>query len=374
MDSCDVLIVGGGPGGAACAWQLRRAGLDVVVVDRARFPRDKTCAGWVTPQVLRALDVDLDEYSVTRTLQPITAFHVGLIGDEHEVTVRYPEPVSVGIRRCEFDDYLLRRAGARLWLGESFVSLRRDGSWWVVNDAIRTPMLVGAGGHFCPVARMLSPGDPPTRVVAAQEVEVPLDQVELPELREPNLVSLFFARDLTGYGWCFRKRSCVNIGFGQYESAALPKAVDAFVTFLAERGMARPRQPWRWHGHAYRLYQDRRAQVVDAGVLLVGDAAGLAYSESGEGIRPAVESGLLAASTIIAARGRYSLSALAPYERALTERLGVGRRRWPPALQRVRARVVSGLAPSMLTSAWFVRRVLVNRWFLHAAEQPLVTA
>ena len=343
-------------------------------MDRTRFPRDKTCAGWVTPQVLRELEVDLDEYSATRTLQPITAFHVGLIGDERDVTVRYPEAVSVGIRRCEFDDYLLRRAGARLRLGESFGSVRREGRAWIVNDGIRTPMLVGAGGHFCPVARMLSPGDPPTRVVAAQEVEVPLDQVELPELREPNLVSLFFARDLTGYGWCFRKRTCVNIGFGQYESAALPKAVDAFMAFLAERGMARPRQPWRWHGHAYRLYQDRRARVVDAGVLLAGDAAGLAYSESGEGIRPAVESGLLAASTIVAARGSYTSSALAPYERALTERLGVRRRRSAPVLHRIRTRAVSRLAPSVLTSAWFVRRVLIDRWFLHAAEQPLVTA
>ena len=53
MDSCDVLVVGGGPAGSACAWKLRQAGLDVIVMDRAAFPRDKVCAGWITPQVRR---------------------------------------------------------------------------------------------------------------------------------------------------------------------------------------------------------------------------------------------------------------------------------------------------------------------------------
>ena len=56
MERCDVLVVGGGPAGSSCAWRLRRAGLDVVVLDRKAFPRDKVCAGWITPQVARALE------------------------------------------------------------------------------------------------------------------------------------------------------------------------------------------------------------------------------------------------------------------------------------------------------------------------------
>ena len=52
VDTCDVVIVGGGPAGSACAWRLRQAGLEVVVIDKAIFPRDKVCAGWITPQVL----------------------------------------------------------------------------------------------------------------------------------------------------------------------------------------------------------------------------------------------------------------------------------------------------------------------------------
>ena len=52
MDACEVLIVGGGPAGSACAWALRNRGCDVVVMDKATFPRDKVCAGWITPAVL----------------------------------------------------------------------------------------------------------------------------------------------------------------------------------------------------------------------------------------------------------------------------------------------------------------------------------
>ncbi|MGH8709796.1 MAG: FAD-dependent oxidoreductase, partial [Burkholderiales bacterium] len=48
-DSCDVLIVGGGPAGSTCAWQLVRASFDVLVLDKHTFPRDKVCAGWITP-------------------------------------------------------------------------------------------------------------------------------------------------------------------------------------------------------------------------------------------------------------------------------------------------------------------------------------
>ena len=59
MESCDVLIVGGGPAGSTCAWQLRQAGLDVLVMDKQTFPRDKVCAGWITPAVVESLELDL---------------------------------------------------------------------------------------------------------------------------------------------------------------------------------------------------------------------------------------------------------------------------------------------------------------------------
>lgn len=171
MENCDALIVGGGPAGSSCAWQLHRHGLDVLVMDKASFPRDKVCAGWITPAVVEALCLDTGDYARQHVLQPITAFRTGMI-DGHDMETRYPYAVSYGIRRRELDDYLLRRSGARLQLGQGLDSLARDGKRWIVNDSISTPLVIGAGGHFCPVARFMGAklgADEP--VIAAKEIE-----------------------------------------------------------------------------------------------------------------------------------------------------------------------------------------------------------
>ena len=152
MDECDVLVVGGGPAGSTCATRLVRAGLDVVVIDRSQFPRDKVCAGWITPQVIETTGLDIDDYRQGRTFQPIRGFRTGAIGRPGSVETAYRREVSFGIRRIEFDHYLLQRSRARLKLGVSVAGIRREGPAWIVNDSIRTSMLVGAGGHFCPIA------------------------------------------------------------------------------------------------------------------------------------------------------------------------------------------------------------------------------
>src|SRR5579864_699317 len=104
MDSCDLLIVGGGPAGSSCAWTLRASGLRVVILDKSAFPRNKICGGWVTPQVFESLQINLPAYARGRTLQPIYGFRVGSLSggaNAHDVNVSYDHPVSYGIRRCE---------------------------------------------------------------------------------------------------------------------------------------------------------------------------------------------------------------------------------------------------------------------------------
>ena len=368
METCEVVIIGGGPAGSSCAWSLHQAGLDVVVVDRAVFPRDKVCAGWITPQVLDDLRFDPDEYRHGRTFQPITAFRVGVIGDGDVVDASYDHAVSFGIRRCEFDDFLLRRSGARLLLGASPTTIRRDGPRWIVNERLCAPMLVGAAGHFCPVARLLNGAPARAPLVAAQEMEVPIDpdicriSGERPEL--------YFCPDLSGYGWCFRKGDYVNIGFGRLKPHGLPGATAEFLEFLNMRWSTRLALSAAWHGHAYLLSASSGRRAVDDGVILAGDAAGLAYPQSGEGIRPAIESGLMAASTIVEADGCYSRDRLQPYVTRLQERWGEG------GLSRLLSRIVpksvpAALGPRLIRTPWFVRRVVLDRWFLPAQEPAL---
>ena len=268
--------------------------------------------------------------------------------------------MSYGIRRCEFDDYLLRRAGARLILGEAVREVAREGSDWVVNGRIRAPMLVGAGGHACPVARHLRGGEDATvPVIRAQEAEYPIPdggagavQGEAPEL--------YFCPDLAGYGWVFRKGGYLNVGLGREDPKDLPGQVQRFCAWLRETGRL-AEDPPAFKGHAYRLYDGAMTTPVADGVVLVGDAAGLAHPQTGEGIRPAAESGLAAAAVIREAAWEYHRDRLAGYVERLHGRLGrpgSGTPGWIPGSAR------RALGRAMLGSPWLTRRVVLEGWFL----------
>ena len=371
MESCDALIIGGGPAGSSCAWQLRRHGLDVMVMDKESFPRDKVCAGWITPAVIEALQLDTRAYARQHVLQPITAFRTGLI-DGGELETHYPDTVSYGIRRREFDDYLLQRSGARLRLGEPLESLQRDGKQWIVNDAISTPLVIGAGGHFCPVARFmgakLGAGEP---AISAKEIEFEMDNLQryVCQVRG-DTPELYFCRDLKGYGWCFRKGDHLNIGLGREDNHLLTERLKHFCDFLKLRGRIPEDIPDHFHGHAYLLYGHSMRKQLDDGMLLVGDAAGLAYPQSGEGIRPAVESGLIAAATIFKAKGNYSRQQLLPYANRLVARFGDAASSGSTGSTFLR----NLLAAKLLESKWFTRHVVLDRWFLHSHQAALQTA
>jgi len=371
MEHCDVLIIGGGPAGSSCAWQLRRQGMDVIVMDKASFPRDKVCAGWITPAVVQALHLDIEDYANQHVLQPITAFHTGLI-DGGELEIHYPDTVSYGIRRREFDDYLLRRSGARTLLGQPLKSLHRDGRNWIVNESISAPLVIGAGGHFCPVARFMGAklgADEP--VIAAKEVEFEMDQLQRYECQvRGDTPELYFCRDLKGYGWCFRKDDYLNIGLGREGGHCLSEHLDYFCSFLKQHGRIPHDFPNDFHGHAYLLYGHAVRKQIDDGMLLIGDAAGLAYPQSGEGIRPAVESGLMAAAVIREAQGDYSSLKLLPYSARLVARFGASKKSGEIAFTPVRGY----LARMLLGNSWFTQSVLLDRWFLHANQAALQTA
>ena len=369
MDSCDVLIVGGGPAGSSCALALRDSGLDVLIIDRSVFPRHKLCGGWITPLVLEELDIDPQHYAPGRTLQPIAGFRLSSIGGP-QTDVRCESVVSYGIRRCEFDEYLLRRSGARLREGEPITSIERPDGGWLVNGAIRARVLVGAGGHFCPVSRYLGNKGAPAPVVA-QEIEFEMDTAQAATSKiAGDLPELFFCRDMRGYGWIFRKDNFLNVGLGRTDSHEISGHVKNVVGYLKKtRDVEVPGNGIS--GHAYGLFGHSQRTIVEGGVVLIGDAAGLAYPESGEGIRPAIESGLIAAHAILSATGDYSARQLALYSELLTQRLQRERSRLDTLSKLLPHTMREMLGRRLLRSNSFCRNVVIDRWFLRVAEQRL---
>lgn len=371
MDTFDVLIAGGGPAGSSCAWRLRDSGLKIAILDKQTFPRDKVCGGWITPEVFDALNIDPSEYGRGRVLQPITGFLTGSMG-ETPVETRYDKAVSYGIRRCEFDHYLLQRSGACLRLGAPLTRVERSYGEWIINSQIRARMLLGAGGTFCPIARFLGAKVNRETVVAAQEAEFELNERQLATCSvRAEIPELYFCSDLKGYGWCFLKQNVLNVGLGRLDPHSLVSHVAEFLQFLKAAGRIVLDVPAPF-GHAYLLYGMSNRQLVDDGLMLIGDAAGMAYAQSGEGIRPAIESGLLAASVIAAAGGNYNRERLEPYCASLVQRFGKSENQWAARVGRhMPAGVISSVGRRLLATHWFSRAIVLDRWFLHHHEPAL---
>lgn len=372
MDAHEVLIVGGGPAGSTCAWQLRRAGFDIAILDQAKFPRDKVCGGWITPQVVQELDLDLADYARQHTLQPITAFRTSRLGDP-QLCTRYEHAISYGIRRCEFDHYLLQRSGATLYAGVPLAALESRDGGWMVNGHIKAKVVVGAGGHFCPVAMHLGARFNAEAIIAAQETEFQMTAAEAAACTiAAEIPELFFCPDMKGYGWCFRKGDFLNVGLGRMDRHALGDHVSRLLGYLKRVGKIGfdLRSPLR--GHAYLLYGRSQREITADGLLLIGDAAGLASPQSGEGIRPAVESALLAAVVIAGAQGRYDRGHLARYQSLLAWRFGrAPRDLWTRCGQHLPAGITRALARLLFHRASFVRQVVLQRWFLQSDQAAL---
>jgi flavin-dependent dehydrogenase len=350
--------------------------MNVAVIDKKSFPRDKVCAGWVTPAVIDTLHLDTDDYAAQHTFQPITAFVTGMLQGKSVIT-RYDKPVSYGIRRCEFDDYLLRRSGATVLGGEKIASMEKSKGQWTINGKYTTPILVGAGGHFCPVARHLGakPGSSEA-TVSAQEIEFEMSPEQVRNCHvDAQTPELYFCRDLKGYGWVFRKQNYLNIGLGRQDNRKLTGHITEFVKWLQQENRIPADIPEKFHGHAYLLYGENDRPLIDDNVIVIGDAAGLAYSQSGEGIRPAVESALLAAQTILSCEGDYGEQNLAPYVTQLQARLGQRTNKASTSSSNsVFHKWLPAIGELALSNGWFSKHVVIDRWFLHRQQGALVVA
>lgn len=292
MRLADAIVIGGGPGGSSCAWKLREAGLDVLLLDKAAFPRTKLCAGWVTPEALADLEIDPDDCPI------------GILRFEElnihwrAITVR-PRSRQYSVRRLQFDDFLLHRAGVTV-LRHKASRIRRDGGDYVVDDEFRCRYLIGAGGTACPVYRAFFEDRSPRNrnlQTATYEQEFAYDW------EDPACHLWFFDGGLPGYAWYVPKANgYINVGLGgmavqmKRRGGHIRGYWSEFVTKLSRMGLVSVKH-YDPAGYSYFL-RGATGPVQDRNAYIVGDAAGLATRDMCEGIGPAVKSGLLAARSI----------------------------------------------------------------------------
>ena len=321
----DVVVVGAGPGGSAAAHFLSTRGLDVLLLDRAAFPRDKTCGDGLTPRALRVLEKMNLLGEVRAQGCPIQAYEVVAPNGRSTSAPIVGRHQAMVVPRLTLDNIILQRAiasGAR-FASDKIVSRleptdtgarvrtadgqRFEGRVAIVATGAATGVLVRSG---------ILPKQPRAMLAARAYFE------NLHARTQQAFQLRFDGVPAPGYGWVFpTSERTANVGVGFFPRRGSGTAVAAFQRFVNRQPELRAaRQVGPVKGYPIRV-DFLRAPTTATSTLLVGEAAGLVNPLTGEGIDYALESGQIAAEHVV--RGLASgvhQTWLSDYDRLLRER------------------------------------------------------
>src|SRR5581483_4999761 len=277
MAAHDVAVIGAGPAGSTCAYRLARAGARVLLLDKARFPRDKPCGGGVTLRAARLLPFSIEPVveDVIERLECRLDFGPRFERKAHA-------PLAYMTQRRRLDHFLLERAA------EAGAEVREG----VKVDAreLDAEIVIGADGCNGMSAKQLG-------FVADVVHGVALEANFPHDARFAHTMVLEIASVPGGYGWIFPKGDHVNVGVGGWESEG-PR-LRSHLRGMCEAYGIDPDAATATRG--YRLPMRRPgAALVRGNALAIGDAAGLVDPFSGDGMYEAFYSGKLAAEAVLA--------------------------------------------------------------------------
>jgi menaquinone-9 beta-reductase len=345
-DRYDVLVIGGGPSGAAAAYWLAQQGRRVLVVEKKRFPREKTCGDGLTPRAVR-------ELHGMGLAEPLTDYlrYDGLRSIAHGVTLElaWPEhpdfpPYGYVVRRRELDEMVVGqavKAGATLWpaaeatdplvegglVTGAIVHRKESGT----REPVRARYLVVADGANSRFGRALG---------AARDRTYPLGMAvrgyfESPYHDDPWIESHLDLRDregnhLPGYGWVFPVGDgTVNVGvgllstFAGWKSVNTSRLMDAFVATAPPRWGINPESSCGPPTGGKLPTGGSVRPATGPTWVVVGDAGAAINPFNGEGIAYAYETGRIAADALELALATGDGLALQRYPERLEELYGL---------------------------------------------------
>jgi menaquinone-9 beta-reductase len=338
-------VVGAGPGGSSTAYHLARHGVDVLMVDKAVFPREKVCGDGLTPRGVRALQrmgVDPTEPGFTRVDGLRTYGVDGVVIDLPWPRLSEFPALGVVRTRFEFDALLAERAvkaGASFRQGTEALRPLQDGGWVVgaalrengVDTEVRARLVVaadGASSRFSSQAGVVRDQGRPLGIAARRYYRPSRPP-------EPVLEAFVNLRDdpsggiMAGYGWIFPLGDgMVNVGAGllntfkRFKEVSARNVLDQFLAGLPPAwGIDEEHAAGPVLSGPIPMGMNRRPLAVP-GMLLVGDAGGVTNPFNGEGIAYAMETGELAAELIADSLARDRPAIAHMYPILLRERYG----------------------------------------------------
>lgn len=293
----DVIVVGSGPAGAVAAWRMAKAGVAVAVIEKAALPRYKTCGGGIVGRAMRTLPKDV-RHAIE---QDCHAAQLNFLPTGLSFTTHRQSPIVSMTMRSQFDFAMLsvaQEVGAVIHqrCAVEDVSFNEDQVKVVTNaGAMRAKFVVAADGALSTVARKMRLTDGRILIPALEyEVTIPHDRLD----KFRNTARFDFGLIPHGYAWAFPKQHHLSIGVlsMMQRGSDLKQAMAHYLDLL---GCSSATQVAR---HGFVIPIRPRGQFVEKRILLVGDAAGLADPVTGEGISFAVQSGLMAAQSLVDGR------------------------------------------------------------------------
>lgn len=312
MEQFDAIVVGAGPAGSTMAYRLAREGAKALLVDKARFPRDKPCGGGISVRAKRELPID-PEPVVERVIDRLELSFRG----RRPFVRGGSRPLASLTQRGRLDHFLVEQAvEAGVDFRDGVVvseaserGARVDGKW------IDSELLIGADGANGSTAKSLGLAHKPTYGVAF-EGNLVAGRAELERWQSTVVIELGTIPG--GYCWIFPKGDHLNVGVGGWESTG-PALRQHLKEFCEQRGFEYAKLQ---NMRGYRLPGRQPGAALARGrAALIGDAAGLVDPLAGDGMYAAFLSSRLAtdaAMDLLAGRA----SDLQPYARALVSEFG----------------------------------------------------
>lgn len=292
--SADVIVVGGGPAGSSAAYMLAKQGLNVLVLEKQKMPRYKTCGGGVNIRAARYIP-----FSIEPVIEKVIHKYRFTYRGEKPFEKESHEPLTYMTQRMHLDHFLLEQArnqGAHILEEVSIRKIDENNDSIVVEDArgqkYCSLLLIGADGANSIISRKLQLDDGIQQEIALEsEIALPHEVMS----KWNDLIELDLFSISCGYGWIFPKQDHISIGVGGPQQFI--KQIRAYNTTYLRKNNVSEYPKIRFSGHTLPVRKGA-SPLVKGRALLVGDAAGLLEPFTGEGIGYAVRSGQLAALAV----------------------------------------------------------------------------
>jgi geranylgeranyl reductase family protein len=305
----DLIVVGGGPGGATTARRAALEGLNVLLLDKEEFPRYKACAGAIPNTCVELLDFPIDRV-IHRRISGMAFFAPS--GYRIDFVPEDRSHPGYTVMRDEFDSLLFekaREAGVDDAQGAEVTEVTQNKKEVIIGtrdgEYFTGEYLVGADGVSSTVAKSLGfyDGWQSESVGVGIELEAKVTQEEVrrvcgdPSGYDADIFFLYFGYMPHGYTWCFPKRDVLSLGAWcrQDKVKAIREGYNRWFSKFKEDFQV---EPYVYSDTAWRFPVVPSKTLVKGRTLLVGDAAGFVDAFTGEGVRYAIHSGIHAASVV----------------------------------------------------------------------------